>query len=171
MKKFITKSRGQWNIFSKLRTGVSNKGSSIVTQLGSWAFTGRGLYINVYQHFGYKLHLVWNHSWSEMCVERTFLTYADVVMFCTELKKGALEGLCTCVSKGCFKVMEDKVQECFMPTPLPPDWDWSVSESTIKSWQEHESPSGSCCPVKSPSVLVWDRLHSIRLWQIKLKTD
>ena len=69
MEKFITKSRGQGNLFSKLRTGVSNKWSSIVTKLGSRAFTGRGLHINVHQHFGYKLHLFCNHNSSERCVE------------------------------------------------------------------------------------------------------
>ena len=97
MEKFITKSRGQGNRFSRLGTGVSNKWSSIVTQLDSRAITGRGLHINVHQHFSYELHLVWNHSSSERYVERMFLMYADVVRFCTELKKGALEGMCTCV--------------------------------------------------------------------------
>ena len=82
--------------------------------------------------------------------------YADVVRFCTELKNGALERLCTCVSKGHLPVMEDKVKKCFIPTPLPPNCDWSVFESTIKSWQEHETPSECCCPVTSSAVLVWD---------------
>ena len=62
------------------------------------------------------------------------MIYADVVRFCTELSAGALEGLCTCVSKEFFTVMEDKVEVYFRPTQLPLDWKWPMSESTIKSW-------------------------------------
>ena len=48
--------------------------------------------------------LVWEFGWTQGPV-------------CTELKKGALEGLCTYVSKGFFPVREGKVKECFIPTP------------------------------------------------------
>ena len=122
------------NLFSRACVIVPTNGSSIVTRLVSRTVTGRELHIHVYQHFDYKLHPVWNHSSSERCVEKMFMIYADVVWFCTELSEGALEGLCTCVSKGFFTVMEDKVEVCFRPTQLPLDWNWSMSESTIKSW-------------------------------------
>ena len=67
-------------------------------------------------------------------MQRMFLVCDDVARFCTELKKGALEGLCISVSEGLFPVVEDKIEVCFRPTPLPPDWYWSMPESTIKSW-------------------------------------
>ena len=35
-------------------------------------------------------------------MERFLLMYDDVERFCTQLKTGALEGLCTCVSEGFF---------------------------------------------------------------------
>ena len=81
---------------------VSTESSSFVTRLVSRSLTERGLQIRVPQHVRYELHLVWRgtgkHVSSERCIERVFLMYDDVERFCTELKNGALEGLCTCVS-------------------------------------------------------------------------
>ena len=53
---------------------------------------------------------------------------------------------------GFFPVMEDKVEVRFRLTPLPPDCDWSMSESTIKSWQEFENPFECRYPVRSPMI-------------------
>jgi len=119
----IRKSNGWGNLFSNVCHRVSAKGSSIVTRLVSLSLTECGLQIQVHQHFGYKLHLFWrgtgNDVSSEGFMERVFLMYGDVDRFCTEVKKGALEGLCTCVSEGVVHFLKVKAELCSRTNSLP----------------------------------------------------
>jgi len=99
-----TRSTEQGNLFSR----VPSYSPSIVIGLHSRALTRRSLNINVHQHLGYRLHLVWNSTkncvTSERSVER-FLMYEDVESSCTEPVNGGAEGLCDCVDEG---VLPDK---------------------------------------------------------------
>ena len=103
----VTRSTGQGNLFSR----VPSYSPSIVIGLHSRALTGRSLNINVHQHLGYRLHLVWNSTkncvTSERSVERRFLMYEDFESFCTELVNGEAESLCDCVGEG---VLPDKAE-------------------------------------------------------------
>lgn len=60
-----------------------------------------------------------------------FLMSDDVERFCTELKNGALEGLCSCVSEGVIQFLEDKVKLCFSGPPLPLETDGSLVDKNL----------------------------------------
>jgi hypothetical protein len=60
MKTSFSKSNGQGNLSPKLGPRIFEIISSIVSRLQSTTLTGRGIQIQVHQHFGYKLHLVWD---------------------------------------------------------------------------------------------------------------
>ena len=134
MNNFNHKGNGQGNLFSKMSHRLSTNGSSIVTRRASRSLTKRGLQIQVHQHFGYKLHLVWrgtrNGVSSELYGEDLPAPkYEDVDKFCTELKNGALEGLCDCVSEGVAEFLEEKAKLCFMTPPLQPETEKSIPRS------------------------------------------
>jgi hypothetical protein len=132
------KSTGQGRLHSHSYHRISNL-SSIVKRLASRSLTGQGLGIKVHQHYGFRLHLVW--EWkrnikncssrfsfrrpfrpsasadqklyiSKYCFERNLFTYFDVWLLCSELVTGGLEGLCSCVSCVSDVYPEDKVENC-----------------------------------------------------------
>jgi hypothetical protein len=137
---------------------VSAKGSSIITRLVSRSQTEPGLQIQVHQHFGYRLHLLWrgtkHEGSSEMCMEKIFLVSGDVQRFCTELEKGALEGLCSCAIAGVVQFMKEKGETCFIP--LPSEIDGCTCGAWIRDLQEHEDQYRCCCRVSSSCTLFWD---------------
>jgi hypothetical protein len=57
MDRFITKSLGQAHRFSRSATSIRQP--SLVQCLASRALTGRHLPIEVHQHYGLKIHLIW----------------------------------------------------------------------------------------------------------------
>jgi len=106
----FTRSTGQGNLFSR----VPSYSSSVVIGLHFRVLTGRSLNINVHQHLGYRLHLVWNSNkncvTSERGLERRFLMYEDVESFFTEHVNGGAEGLCDCVGEGALPDKADMFQ-------------------------------------------------------------
>jgi hypothetical protein len=107
------KNQGQGNLHSQPRHLIS-RSSSIVARLVSRSITGRRLDLQVHQHNGYGLHLVWEHKKSEICFERCFNNYSEIEGFCEELVNGMLEGICGCVSEDiCCVLGEDKSKMCY----------------------------------------------------------
>jgi len=66
-------------------------------------------------------------------MERVYLMYDDVERFCTELKNGALEGLCDSVSEGVLQFLEEKAELCFRTLPLQSETDRFIPRSWIKT--------------------------------------
>jgi len=149
----VTRSTGQGNLFSR----VQSYSPSIVIGLHSRALTERSLNINVHQHLGYSLHLVWNTTktcvTSERGVERRFLMYEDVESFCTELVNGGAQGLCDCVGEG---VLPDKADICFRAHTLSQKGILSdISKSWLKDLQESRRDKYWCtCCVKSANMVI-----------------
>jgi len=93
-----TRSVGQAKFFSKTSQTIESKGTSIVRRLAWRRITGTGLRIQIHQHIGFKLHLVWhvtdnNNYKSLRCSKRVLSEYGSLLDFCTPLKNGAFEGL------------------------------------------------------------------------------
>ena len=73
-----TRSVGQANFFSKASQSINSKSTSIVRRLASRCLTENGIRIQIHQHIGYLLYIVWNvtdHNdfKSKRCLERVFL--------------------------------------------------------------------------------------------------
>jgi hypothetical protein len=149
----ITRSTGQGNLFSRFPSYRSSIGMGLYSR----ALTGRSLNIDVHQHLGYRLHLVWNSTkncvTSERNVERSFLMYQNVESFCTELVNGRAEGLCDCVGDG---ILPDKADICFRTPNLSKRGILSdISRSWLKSLQESRRDKYWCtCRVKSTDTVI-----------------
>jgi hypothetical protein len=114
-------SMGQGNVFSRVHIR-SNPGASIVGRLHSRSLTGRNLHIQVHQHFGRRLHLVWEYGSTgrqEVCAERIFAMTDELYDFCKQIKESGIEGLCDCVLKGeVCSIFDDKLYtKCFRFPP------------------------------------------------------
>jgi hypothetical protein len=129
--------------------------SSIVKRLASRSLTGRGLDIKVHQHYGFRLHLVWewkrdaqNCKPSESCFVRNFFDYKDLEKFCNELVNGGLEGLCDCVSEDIYLLVNAK--RCCRGSQNY----LFASRKVVREKQVYE---GFCClcPVSSAYTLEW----------------
>jgi hypothetical protein len=127
--------------------------SSIVTRLASRTITGLDPPIQVHQHCYLDLHLVWelsnsNGVPSEACVQRRFLFWDDIALFCLQLVRGGLRGLYSCVTETPDRSLSENVEMCFRAPPL---------------CLEHRLPYCSCiipvccCKFSSPGAkLEWD---------------
>jgi hypothetical protein len=102
--------------------------------------------------------LNWNgntHVSSEMCIERSFPWSDELTKFCTELKDGALEGLCQCVDEGVARLLHEKAEICF-PGPLKQSQkDMLAPKWLIKELQELERSYPCRCHVYSSYALFW----------------
>ena len=114
------RSTGQGSLHSKVSAKISSNNPSIVSRLFFRSVTGRNLNIQIHQHFGKNIHLVWktldnttHRNPSERCMERFFILYEEHENFCRELKYGALEGRCDCVFPGLYRLLDTKVSICF----------------------------------------------------------
>jgi len=111
-----TKSTGQGKFHSKLSQNVTSDGTSIVKRLASRSVTGRGLQIQIHQHIGFQLNLVWhttsNGKETSRCREILFLMYEDVTDFCETLMSRAFEGMCDGVCVHVIEWLKDKVEQC-----------------------------------------------------------
>jgi hypothetical protein len=87
-------------------------------------------------------------------MERVFPMGYDVGTFCTELKHGALEGLCTCVCEDILHFLKDKVGFCFRRPPLTSEL--GAPRSWVRSDQKCENLSPCSCLVSSSYFLGWD---------------
>jgi hypothetical protein len=153
MQKCSHKSNGQGNLFSRLYHKVSADGASIVTRQ-TRCLSGQSPRIQVHQHYGFKLHLVWRaaSNSTERSIERYFFKYEGVQKFCTQLINGALDGICTCVCREVLRFLEEKREPCFREPPLQT----YGSTSWINCCQQYFSDTKCCCPVISST---W-----IRFW-------
>jgi hypothetical protein len=91
----------QGNRFSGMERKFMAGTSSLVTRLASRSVTGRGMPLQVHQHWGYDLLLTWEYDRrgvpTEACVRRRFFCEADINEFCRDLIDGSTSGLCSCV--------------------------------------------------------------------------
>jgi len=137
---------------------VFSNSSSIVSRLISRSITEQSLKINVHQHFGLKLHLVWRtHRYDdspERCKERCFLIYEELETFCKELKYGARVGLCDCVFIGVHWFLKGKVDICLKRPILQSELE--IPRFWLKCYQECLSKSLCRCPVTSSHWLEWN---------------
>ena len=140
---------------------VSYAGNSVVQRLVSSSITGSGLGIEVHQHFGHRLRLVWNvnnHGKpATLCLQRVFRTYEDVNQFCTDITDGGLEGLCACLGAHVLEWLQDKVEHCTMepPTHSQVNKYRDVPRSWVRALQElKQNNMFRCyCPI-SPSYFI-----------------
>jgi len=108
-----TRSVGQGNLYSKLSQRVTSDGTSVIKRLTSRSLMGQGLQIQIHQHIGFELHLVWHvtsNGKKSSCIER----YKEITDFCDKLMSGAFEGLCECVCVHIIEWLKDKVEPCRM---------------------------------------------------------
>jgi hypothetical protein len=166
--------KGQGNLHSQSRHLISSS-SSIVSRLVSHSITGRSLDLQVNQHNGYRLHLVWEHKrkgkTSKNCFERCFNNYSVIEGFCEELVNGMLESLCDCVSEGICSVLgEDKTEMCNRENYGFDSQKYLYISRREKSFM-HELKQLKCgCPISSSYRLYW-RTELISLGMIFPFTD
>ena len=159
MNSFIRYGSGQGNHISQTCNSVSTNGTSIVTRLVCWSLTGQGLNIQVYQHFGYTLHLVWwgnrNDITSERCMEIFLLMGDEIEKFCIELKTDALEGLCTSFSD---EIYIEKVEICSRMIPLLSHVDWTMPRSlTFRNLTSYTYRTGVKLPSRCPILYLFNK--------------
>jgi hypothetical protein len=120
MNNSIQRSIGQGSLFP--RSTLSTHQSSIVRGLTTRSIRGRGLAVEVHQHHGFNVHLIWHftHRYvtSEACLARNLLSYRNVLGFANEVERWTLEGKCTCLCAGDMHYIWDKVNLCFRVPPL-----------------------------------------------------
>jgi len=152
-----TRSVGQANFFPK-STQVDR--TSIIGSLTSRTLTGQSLNISIHQHIGYKLHLLWQNTTSPhdlRCIESKFCMYDSLQDLCNELKNGALEGLCNCVSDYFLEEINDKVKRCDMGpcrrsqkniSPPPRHWVRTLQDIDTKNrwWSPCRCPKAPVSP-------------------------
>jgi hypothetical protein len=91
LKTNFKKSFGQGQQSSKFeRIIFKNNSSSIVSRLHSRSLTGRNMQIQIHQHCGYRLHMVWktknqNNISSEKCLQKMITTDNKMNKFLQEL--------------------------------------------------------------------------------------
>lgn len=86
----LTKSVGQANHHCNLP--LRSAGTSVVQRLASLSIAGRGLGIELHQHIGYRLHLVWHVTehgkTTTRCLVRVFGMFEDVHQFRNDIVDG-----------------------------------------------------------------------------------
>jgi hypothetical protein len=96
------KSTGQSNLFLNSDHNIFRKNSSIISRLNATSLTGRNLQIQVHQHLGYRLHMVWeanckkypsSSSSSERCLQRMIAMTNEMNKFLQELINGGSENI------------------------------------------------------------------------------
>ena len=106
--------------------------SNIVTRLASRSITGYELPIQVHQHYGLELHLILHPDNINVskgsCIRRAFKTPHKTQDECLQLKKSALQGLCSCIyGERRDLTVFDKVEKCLRARPFEEgyaDWMW-----------------------------------------------
>ena len=152
-------SRGQGNLFCRIRPNVSTLGSSsILSTLSSRSLTGRGLQIEVHQHHGFRLYIICHPDnydvLSEFCLEREFLDYRNVIQLCKETQHGILEGMYSCIHEGDIHALGDKFELRFRAPPLQSDYDNTLPRWSIKAIEDAFYIEGYCCNVSSSEMIV-----------------
>jgi len=72
--------------------------------------------MEVYQHYGYELHLLLTDT---SCIHRTFATAGAMRLVCTQLERG-LVGLCSCgYDANCMLALPYEVERCVRASPIP----------------------------------------------------
>jgi hypothetical protein len=124
MKTNFQKSKGQSNLFSNSNRKILRNNSSIISRLHARSRTGRNLQIQVHQHLGHRLHMVWQSNYSkypssfEKCLQRMITMTNEMEKFCQELIIGGSEHVCNCLRESFPKILEVKIEECFRARKL-----------------------------------------------------
>jgi len=163
-----TRSVGQSAFFSKASKSIASCGGSIVQKLASRSITGNGLQIQIHQHVGFKVHVVWHvfdkhNKKSVRCFERIFSEINALDVFCKQLKDGAFEGLCDCVCNRFIEWMNDKIRPCTLEHSSQEHIRQYVF---LRSWERSEEVQQQrrnyfecLCPVSSScgvGTSIWD---------------
>jgi hypothetical protein len=139
--KNLQKSFGQGHKSSKLEhTIFKNNSSSIVSRLQSRTLTGRNLQIQIHQHFGYRLQMVWKtknkKQSSERCLQRMITMTNEMNKFLQELITGGSENLYNCVGAKFPELLEGKVEKCFKELSSKRNVSKNIFRSWIRSLEE-----------------------------------
>jgi len=159
------RSVGEANFCSRTSRSINSKGTSIVRRLASRCLIGHSLKIQIHQHIGSQLHLVWHvnghYDYKSMrCLEREFRRYGDLHDFCKELKNGGFEGLCDCVYTHSFEWMKDKIEPCHLEESTH---SYLKETHVLRSWERTSQQQNQrrnlfqcMCPVSSSYVVEWN---------------
>jgi hypothetical protein len=161
MKTNLQKSFGQGHQSSKLEHNIfKNNSSSIVSRLHSRTLTGRNLQIQIHQHFGYRLHMVWKtknqKQSSERYLQRMITMTNEMDKFLQELISGGSENLCNCVGEKFPEILEGKVEKCFRAH--------STKRNVSKNITDLGSGRWKSVIKKNFGVLVTPTLHMYMGW-------
>jgi hypothetical protein len=88
---------GQGNAFSRCQRALLRGNSSIIRRLQARHLTRQGLHLDIHQHYGYNLHLVWISNRRHIRLHRRFHTLMDVRAFCEDLRTLSPLGTCLAV--------------------------------------------------------------------------
>ena len=111
--------RSSGSPLSRLNSKIHAINRSVIHRLTSRSLSGQILCIQVHQHLGFRLCLIWQprREWNkkqklitqEMCIEKKFVTDDDIENFCYDLERNTLEGFCSCVCDlGLVPFLEEK---------------------------------------------------------------
>jgi hypothetical protein len=92
------KSRGQGALCSRTSARHMSSATSIVQRLTQREHSGNNLGVFVHQHYGYRMHCMWNGAFGNRSFERRFGSYDSVQAFCTSVTTRTLEGMCKCIA-------------------------------------------------------------------------
>jgi len=158
------RSVGQGNLYSKLSQGIT----SIIKKLTSQSLTGQSLQIQIHNHIGLAVHLIWyvtsNDKNSSRCIERIFSHYMEQLDILNHIQSGAIERLCECVGVRILEWFKDKVEQCRIKVPInlyfkracdPRSW-----EATMHKMGKRGKLIQCSCPV-SYSYVVYRELVNI----------
>jgi hypothetical protein len=88
---------GQGNAYSRCQQALLHGNSSIIRRLQARHLTGQGLHLDIHQHFGYRLHLIWTSNRRHVRLLKRFHTLMDVHAFCEDLRTLSPLGTCLAV--------------------------------------------------------------------------
>jgi hypothetical protein len=152
---------GQGYRFSRMSRRATANRSSMVTRLASRSITGHDVPIQVHQHRGFTLHIVWefdrNGVPSKACVHRQFLFYDDVDKFCRELIQGWSQGLYSFVCDRPVQSLSENVEVCLRVTPIESDYNSNIPRWWDKSVQDCTCRAPECFKLSSSAhFLEWE---------------
>jgi hypothetical protein len=158
---------GQGSRFSRVDRRVTAANMSIIARLTSRAVVGRDLHLQVHQHQGFTLHLVWEGGRNgDACIQRRFIYYSDVSAFCRELIQRGCQGLYSCVSDRPFQSLPPQFELCLRTDPLQSDCNDAVPRWWAKLIRDCACfvPEYRYMLTSSQPVLEWSYRKRRRNW-------
>jgi hypothetical protein len=158
MKTDFQKSKGQGNLISNSNRKIFRNNFSIISRLHARSLTGRNLQMQVHQHLGYGLHMVWqrnpNTPPSGGCLQRMIAMTDEMEKFCQELIIGGSELLCNCLGESFPEILEGKVRECYR------------AQTSKRQNLAHIGRSMMRCTCNTPSSYVYELS-----WEVPVRSD